>query len=99
MDSQTTDAAVIDVRALGTEVPDAEVSVTIGPQFLQLFSEQLYKSPNKTFEELISNSWDAKATSIHVGFSPNLSAEDAIVWVLDNGESMDVEGFKLLWSV
>ncbi|MEV4341667.1 ATP-binding protein [Streptomyces sp. NPDC049590] len=99
MDSQTTEAAVIDVRALGTEVPDAEVSVTIGPQFLQLFSEQLYKSPNKTFEELISNSWDAKATSIHVGFSPNLSAEDAIVWVLDNGESMDVEGFKLLWSV
>ncbi|WP_405906655.1 ATP-binding protein [Streptomyces sp. NBC_00828] len=98
MDSQVAVAAV-DVAALGTEVPDADVSVTIGPQFLQLFSEQLYKSPNKTFEELISNSWDAEATSIHVGFSPNLRVSDAIVWVLDNGESMDVDGFKLLWSV
>ncbi|MET9706192.1 ATP-binding protein [Streptomyces griseus] len=93
------DVSAIDVAALGTEVPDAEVSVTIGPQFLQLFSEQLYKSPNKTFEELISNSWDARATSIHVGFSPSLRGDDAFVWVLDNGDSMDVEGFKLLWSV
>ncbi|MYR71315.1 MULTISPECIES: ATP-binding protein [unclassified Streptomyces] len=98
MDSQPT-VSPIDVAALGIEVADADVSVTIGPQFLQLFSEQLYKSPNKTFEELISNSWDAKATSIHVGFSPNLRTNDAIVWVLDNGESMDVDGFKLLWSV
>ncbi|SED88879.1 Histidine kinase-, DNA gyrase B-, and HSP90-like ATPase [Streptomyces sp. 3213] len=98
MASQETTSA-IDVATLGIEVPNADVSVTIGPQFLQLFSEQLYKSPNKTFEELISNSWDAKATSIHVGFSPNLRSNDAIVWVLDNGESMDVDGFKLLWSV
>ncbi|MBI8999976.1 hypothetical protein M0E87_06605 [Corynebacterium sp. CCM 9185] len=40
----------------GSEVPDADVKVTIGPQFLELFSNQLYTSPNKTFEELISNS-------------------------------------------
>ena len=34
----------------------AEVKVQIGPQFLHLFSEQLYSSPNKAFEELVSNS-------------------------------------------
>ena len=77
----------------------AEINVQIGPQFLELFSEHLYSSPNKAFEELVSNSWDAGASSIYIGMSGDLSATDAAVWVLDNGVSMDVDGLEALWTV
>ncbi|MBO4139306.1 ATP-binding protein [Micromonospora tulbaghiae] len=87
------------IETAGQPVPDARVEVTIGPQFLELFSEQLYTSPNKTFEELVSNSWDAGATDVFVGMSANLRDPKAAVWVIDNGESMDVAGFRRLWSV
>lgn len=79
--------------------PVDQIRVTIGPQFLELFSEQLYTSPNRAFEELVSNSWDAGATAVHVGMSAALTAANAAVWVLDNGGSMDVAGFELLWAV
>lgn len=75
------------------------VEVQIGPAFLRLFSEQMYSSPNKAFEELVSNSWDAGATSIHIWTSNSLRDPNAGVWVLDNGESMDFNGLKQLWSV
>jgi hypothetical protein len=77
----------------------SEITVSIGPQFLELFSEHLYSSPNKTFEELVSNSWDAGASAVHIGMSPDLSADGAVVWVLDNGVSMDEDGLKALWAV
>lgn len=88
-----------DIQAAGDPIPDASVEVTIGPKFLELFSEQLYTSPNKTFEELISNSWDAEATQVRIGMSDSLSNPGAAVWVIDNGTSMDVRGFQQLWSV
>jgi Histidine kinase-, DNA gyrase B-, and HSP90-like ATPase len=78
---------------------DGSVSVQIGPSFLQLFSEQMYTSPNKAFEELVSNSWDASATAAYVFLSQDLHAEGSAAWVLDNGESMDLEGFRMLWAV
>jgi hypothetical protein len=76
-----------------------QIKVTIGPQFLNLFSEQLYSSPNKAFEELVSNSWDAGATSVYIGVPESLTAPGATVWVLDNGESMDLDGLAALWDV
>ena len=85
------------VASVGEKVETVEVR--IGPQFLNLFSEHLYSSPNKAFEELISNSWDAGATEVYVYVPDDLSRPDATIWVLDNGESMDVEGFRALWSV
>ena len=85
------------VTDVGTRV--GEVSVSIGARFLQLFSEQLYTSPNKAFEELVSNSWDAGASLVHIGIPDDLSSDDVAVWVLDNGESMDLDGLKLLWAV
>lgn len=75
------------------------VTVQIGPQFLELFSEHMYRSPNKAFEELVSNSWDAGAQVVYIGIPPDLSEQSAAVWVLDNGVSMDVDGFKALWAV
>lgn len=75
------------------------INVSIGPQFLNLFSEQLYSSPNKAFEELVANSWDAGATSVHIRISEDLESNSACVWILDNGESMNVAGFAMLWSV
>ncbi len=90
---------ISEFESTGALVPNADVKVTIGPQFLELFSNQLYTSPNKTFEELISNSWDAGATDVRIGFPDDLSNSDSAIWLLDNGESMDVEGFKRLWSV
>jgi len=75
------------------------VNVSIGPQFLNLFSEHLYSSPNKAFEELVSNSWDAGAQRVYIQIPDNLDDENAAVWVLDDGASMDADGFKALWSV
>ena len=79
--------------------PVGEIQVQIGPQFLELFSEHLYSSPNKAFEELVSNSWDAGATCVHIGMSEDLETDDAAVWVLDNGVSMDLTGLEALWAV
>ncbi|MCL4370565.1 MAG: ATP-binding protein [Chloroflexi bacterium] len=75
------------------------VEVSIGPRFLDLFSSHLYSSPNKAFEELVSNSWDAGAKTVHVGVPEDLSQKSAAVWVLDDGESMDLEGLRELWAV
>jgi hypothetical protein len=89
--------APLAIENMGVSV--GEVTVSIGPQFLELFSEHLYSSANKTFEELVSNSWDAGASSVHIGMSADLSATDAAVWVLDNGVSMDEAGLEALWAV
>lgn len=75
------------------------VQVRIGPQFLNLFSEHLYSSPNKAFEELVSNSWDAGARRVYINIPENLADDDAAIWVLDDGSSMDIGGFEALWSV
>lgn len=83
--------------SLGTQVTD--IPVIIGPRFLDLFSENLYRSPNKAFEELISNSWDADATVVHVVIPSDLSEPSATVWVLDNGRSMNLDGLRALWMV
>jgi len=75
-------------------IPDAgkkvgEIEVTIGPQFLNLFSEHLYSSPNKAFEELVSNSWDAGARRVYIRVPDDLQSDTAAIWVLDDGRSSD----------
>ena len=76
-----------------------QLEVTIGPQFLNLFSEHLYSSANKAFEELVSNSWDADADVVYIHVPKDLSVQNAAVWVLENGSSMDVAGLRELWHV
>src|SRR5271165_5628876 len=43
-----------------------KISVELSTRFLEHFSEQLYSSPQKAFEELISNGWDAGANRVDV---------------------------------
>ena len=87
----------IDIASIGSVVD--HVYVSIGPQFLNLFSEHMYSSPNKAFEELVSNSWDAGAKVVYIGMPDDLYNEAAAIWVLDDGESMDIEGLMALWAV
>ena len=78
---------------------EEDISVEISTRFLEHFSESLYSSPQKAFEELVSNSWDAGADRVDIRISENLNSENATMCVLDNGASMNVEGFKLLWKL
>ena len=88
---------VLSLRASGQS--EGAVHVQIGPRFLELFSENLYSSPNKAFEELVSNSWDAGASVVHVAIPSSGEDTASGVWVLDNGESMDLKGLEQLWAV
>lgn len=76
-----------------------DISVEISTRFLEHFSESLYSSPQKAFEELVSNSWDAGADRVDIRISENLNRKNATMCVLDNGASMDIEGLKLLWKL
>lgn len=75
------------------------IPVELGTRFLEHFSEQLYSSPQKAFEELISNGWDAGADCVDVRISTNLKTPNATMCVFDNGASMDAEGLRLLWRI
>ena len=43
-----------------------KIPVEISYRIIELFSAGLYSSPNKAFEELVSNSYDAGATEVGV---------------------------------
>ena len=43
-----------------------EIPVRISYELIRLFSEGLYQSPHKAIEELVSNGYDANASSVHV---------------------------------
>lgn len=88
---------VKEISSVGS--PTETINATFSPQFLALLSEHLYSSPNKAFEELISNSWDADATDVYVRIPQDLTEPSAAIWILDNGESMNVAGFQQLWAI
>ena len=79
--------------------PVTSIPVTLSTRFLEHFSEQLYSSPQKAFEELISNGWDAGANIVDVRVDKDLQASDATMAVFDNGTSMDVDGLTKLWHI
>lgn len=76
-----------------------KIPVELSTRFLEHFSEQLYSSPQKAFEELISNGWDAGADCVDVRVSTNLKDQNASMCVLDNGSSMNAEGLRELWHI
>jgi len=75
------------------------IPVQLSYQIIKHFSAGLYTSPNKAIEELVANSYDAWANRVDVIIPDNLSARKATIWVIDDGESMDQEGFAELWRI
>ena len=76
-----------------------DIEVLLSYDIVKLFSEGLYKSPNKAVEELVSNSFDAGATRSYVILSPDLSTPDATIAVADDGEGMDRRGLRRHWRI
>ena len=76
-----------------------EIPVTISYRIIELFSAGLYSSPNKAFEELVTNSYDANATQVATYVPIDKSIEGASMWVCDNGVSMNKEELKLFWKI
>lgn len=76
-----------------------EIPVQISHRIIELFSAGLYSSPNKAFEELVSNSYDAGATKVSVHVPLDRTLPESILWVCDNGMSMDKEGLKQFWKI
>ncbi len=73
------------------------VSVEIDYAIIEHFSQHLYGSPNKAIEELVSNGFDALASTVYV-YVPGIFTNDhVLVW--DDGESMSVEHLHKLWWI
>lgn len=87
----------MDISTVGTKIGD--IPVEISYKIIQLFSAGLYSSPNKAFEELVCNSYDAFASKVCVYLPNDLSAEDAFIWVCDNGEGLNTDELKDLWRI
>lgn len=93
--AQTKPPAALDtIGEQATKIP-----VELSTRFLEQFSEQLYSSPQKAFEELISNGWDAGANGVDVRVSEDLGDEKATLSVFDDGVSMDEDGLRELWHI
>ena len=99
LQSASTSETISTPETIGHKLDNEEISVEISTRFLEHFSESLYSSPQKAFEELVSNSWDAGADRVDIWISANLTEDNATMCVLDNGASMNVEGLKLLWRM
>ncbi|MFH1228729.1 MAG: ATP-binding protein [Planctomycetota bacterium] len=75
------------------------IDVRISYKIISLFSEGLYRSPNKAIEELVANSFDAGATKVHVVMSPDFGDPKATIAVIDNGIGMDKGGLNQHWLI
>lgn len=87
------------IRAEHIGTKKSQIPLEISTRFLEHFSEQLYSSPQKAFEELIANGWDAGADFVDIRIPEDLAAENATITVLDNGVSMDEDGLRGLWNI
>ncbi|MGE8536623.1 MAG: ATP-binding protein, partial [Chryseobacterium sp.] len=85
---------LVDVGKIIDKIP-----VEISYKIIELFSAGLYSSPNKAFEELVSNSYDAGAKKVCVYVPSDKSLPDSLLWVADNGISMDKDGLKQFWRI
>ena len=74
------------------------IPVRLSHRIITLFSEGLYTSPNKAIEELVANSFDAGAETVHVVTSLGGGGDDTIA-VFDDGEGMDGDGLKSHWLI
>lgn len=93
------ESGITPIEAENIGVAKGTIPVEISTRFLEHFSEQLYSSPQKAFEELISNGWDAGADFVDIRLSRDLSSDTATMLILDNGVSMDEQGLRDLWRI
>jgi hypothetical protein len=77
----------------------SDIEVRISYRIIQLFSEGLYSSPNKAIEELVSNSFDAGATNVHVILPADVTDRDGSIIVVDDGIGMDDKGLGEHWLI
>ena len=82
---------------IGTTVQNIPVSISF--RIIELFSAGLYSSANKALEELVANSYDAMAERVDVLVPPDATATGAAIWVVDDGESMNLQGLANLWAI
>ncbi|MCH7915642.1 MAG: ATP-binding protein [Deltaproteobacteria bacterium] len=75
------------------------ISVGLSYKIVELFSEGLYASANKAFEELVTNSFDAGARNVQVVLPSDPTIVGSTIIVVDDGESMDIEGLEELWQI
>ncbi|MBI5227662.1 ATP-binding protein [Candidatus Micrarchaeota archaeon] len=87
----------MDLDNTGKEV--GQIPVHLHSKILELFSANLYSSPNKAFEELVSNSYDAYAKIVSLYVPPDMTIPNAAIWVCDNGTGMDNNGLIDLWVI
>ena len=87
---------MIDPNTTGTVT--GQIDVELSYRIIELFSGGLYSSPNKAFEELVTNSYDADASIVGVGIPTDIVNDD-FLWVLDNGSGMDSDGLSELWRI
>jgi hypothetical protein len=83
--------------AVGTVKHSFEVGLSY--RLVELFSEGLYTSANKAFEELVSNSFDAGARHVQVLLPADSSVAKAMIAVIDDGEGMNAMGLEQLWQI
>jgi len=83
-----------DLETVGTEITKAPV--TISYKIIEPLSLNLFAEPNRAIGELIANSFDAFATQCVVNVP---LTRDGIVWIWDNGESMDSSELGKLWMI
>ena len=84
-------------RRLAKATDGTEIPVPISYDIIRLFSEGLYRSPQKAVEELVANSFDAGAELVSVMLPT--TETNGYLWVVDDGCGMDEEGFHQLWRV
>lgn len=87
----------MNLETVGKKIDD--INVTISSRIIELFSAGLYSSPNKAFEELICNSYDAFASKVSVYSPDDPTVSNAYIWVCDNGEGLDAGELKQLWKI
>ena len=87
----------MNLDTVGEKIDDIEVSIS--HRIIELFSAGLYSSPNKAFEELVCNSYDAFASKVAVYVPSDFTVEGAYIWVCDNGEGLKKDELKKLWRI
>jgi hypothetical protein len=91
------DPATQALLTVGTKT--AEIPVAISYRIIELFSAGLYSSPHKALEELVTNGYDAGADRVDLVMPPDIRELRALIWVIDNGASMDLDGLVQLWRI